>query len=116
MDRCEQSHRSPAPVEGACYLKERTMLDVHRLLRVLGTRMGQEYDYHAQAPIWDGAWTGKWNCSSFLAWGLWQIGDRRMLGCRRFEPPHKKGHHSNATFPDWWQDHRIWASTGFFYE
>jgi len=74
--------------------------------------MAQEYDYHAQAPIWDGAWTGKWNCSSFLAWGLWQVGDRRMLGCR----PYKPWSGSGATFPEWWKTGRIWAWTGWFYE
>src|SRR5262245_31456623 len=96
----------PGPRRWAFQPRERTVLDIHRLLSVLSTKLGDRYDLHQQVPPWDGAWNGPWNCSAFLAWGLWQAGDRRMLGCRLFPPPH-----SNATFPEWWKACRIWAWT-----
>jgi hypothetical protein len=77
----------------------------------MGTKLGQKYDLHEQAPLWNSGWNGPWNCSSFLAWGLWQTGDSHSLGCRPYSPP---GHH--ATFPTWWKLGRIWAWTEWFYE
>ncbi len=88
------------------------MFDIHRLLSVLSTKLGERYDLHQQIPPWDGAWNGPWNCSAFLAWGLWQAGDRRMLGCRLCPP----SSHSKSTFPDWWKACHIWAWTEWFYE
>jgi hypothetical protein len=87
------------------------MQRVRHVLELLGTKLGQHYDLHEQAPLWDSGWNGPWNCSSFLAWGLWQTGDYRSLGCRPYSPP---GHH--ATFPRWWKLGRIWAWTEWFYE
>src|SRR5262245_50074706 len=87
------------------------MPGVHQLLGCLGTKLGQHYDLHEQAPLWDSGWNGPWNCSSFLAWGLWQTGDYQSLGCRPYSP---SGHH--ATFPGWWKHGRIWAWTEWFYE
>jgi hypothetical protein len=88
------------------------MLNIHRLIRVLSVKQGEPYDLHQQIPLWDQAWNGPWNCSAFLAWGLWQAGDRRMLGCRPYPPTPD----SKATFPKWWKTGRIWAWTEWFYE
>jgi hypothetical protein len=84
---------------------------VHHLLQLLASKMGQPYDLHEQVPPWHFGWSGPWNCSTLVAWGLWQAGDYQLFGCRPYSPP---GHH--ATFPSWWKVGRLWAWTEWFYE
>jgi hypothetical protein len=54
-------------------------------------KLGQGYDLHVHVPLEKPCYRGLWNCSAFVAWGLYQTGDRHYLGCRPYAPP---GNHS----------------------
>lgn len=82
----------------------------HSLVAHLRRKLGQPYDLHVHVPLEDPTYRGPWNCSTFVAWGLYQAGDRRYFGCRFDKPP---GYKKENYRPNGYRGR--WAWTGWFY-